>query len=198
MTKSVKPNRWQFTRILLYDKTSDLFHMWWSKQRRVVSPESRPSAGCWLKACMADGAGRGKKGEPEPYSAEGTFSGLIAMYFPLSPSPFSSLQAPTPSNRAERYAVPFRVRPHPAQLGRVAVHGRQSDHQRVQYGGAGGHGRVHPVGHVQRLGVRCMIRETKKKELKQKEKRYFTGKWTWEKKTYDISRMKKGPIRMNN
>jgi len=129
------------------------------------------SAGCGLKACTADGAGRGKKGEPEPYSAEGTFSGLIAMYFPLSVPPFSSPQAPTPSNRAERYAIPFRVRPHPAQLGRVAVHGGQPHHQRVQHGGAGGHGRVHPVRHVQRLGVRRMIRDIDKKEKRTTAKR---------------------------
>lgn len=182
----------------------------------VLSPESwlfDKSMHAWL------GPAGGKNGEFEPLfcrrrrgregKGRGTFSGLIAisliffLLFSPSLSPLLAsflLQAPAPSNRTERYEVPVRGRPHPSQLGGVAFDRGQSDHQRFQYDRESWYWDVHPVRHIQRLGVRCMIRRERKKTHKNKQKeKYLQGKWTWEeeKKTYEISRMKKGPIDIN-
>lgn len=138
------------------------------------------------------GAGRGKeKASLHPLFCarrrkRGAFSGLIAisLNFPLAflspflPSlPFCSLvQAPAPSNRTERHEVPVRGRPHPSQLGRVALHRGQSHHQRVQYDRACGHGHVHPVSYIQRLGVRRMIRAKQTQKNQTKREIFTTGK----------------------
>ncbi|XP_061646443.1 homeobox protein SIX3a isoform X2 [Phyllopteryx taeniolatus] len=58
-------------------------------------------------------------------------------------------QAPAPSNGTGWHEVPLRGRPHPSQLGRVALDGGQSHHQRVQHDGAGRHRHLHPVRHLQ-------------------------------------------------
>lgn len=84
------------------------------------------------------------------------------------------LQAPTPSNRTSRYEVPLRGRSNPSQLGRVAFNRGKSHHQRFQYDRESWYWDVHPVRHIQWLGVRCMIR--RKKPQKQTKREIFTGK----------------------
>lgn len=132
------------------------------------------------------GPAGGKKGEFEPLfcrrrRGRGTFSGLIAIslifFLLFSPPLLASflLQAPAPSNRTERYEVPLRGRSHPSQLGRVAFDRGQSHHQRFQYDRESWYWDVHPVRHIQWLGVRCMIRR-KKKTQKQTKREIFTGK----------------------
>ncbi|XP_061067186.1 LOW QUALITY PROTEIN: homeobox protein SIX3 [Eubalaena glacialis] len=53
----------------------------------------------------------------------------------------------------ERHALSGRARMPHARLGRVAVNGGQSHHQRVQPDGARGHRHLHPLGNLQRLGM---------------------------------------------
>lgn len=62
-------------------------------------------------------------------------------------------QAPAPGHRTERHALAGRARMPHARLGRVAVHGGQPHHQRVQPDGARGHRHLHPLGNLQRLGM---------------------------------------------
>lgn len=162
------------------------------------------------------GAGRGKERRVwtpilRRRRGRGTFSGLIAislifflLFFPPPLLASFLLQAPAPSNRTERYEVPLRGRSHPSQLGRVAFDRGQSHHQRFQYDRESWYWNVHPVRHIQWLGVRCMIRRgrwrKKRNTQKQTKREIFTGKMDLrgrKKKTYEISRMKKGPIDIN-
>lgn len=152
------------------------------------------------------GAGRGKERRvwtPILQEEEGKGDILrsnchFSHFFLLIPPPLHAsflLQAPAPSNRTERHEVPLGGRSHPSQLGRVAFNCGQSHHQRFQYDRESWYWDVHPVCHIQWLGVRCMIRRGKntKREI-------FTGKMDLrgrKKKTYEISRMKKGPIDIN-
>lgn len=154
------------------------------------------------------GAGRGKeKASLNPYFAGGGeerggsggegdilrsnchFSQFFFLFFFFKPpllAPFL-LQAPAPSNRTDRYEVPLGGRSHPSQLGRVALDRGQSHHQRFQYDRESWYWDVHPVRHIQWLGVRCMIRRRKKKQKqnnsnnknntqKQTKREIFTGK----------------------
>lgn len=80
---------------------------------------------------------------------------MLTLLCVVSPLP---MQASAPVYRTEWHALVGRSWLPYTQLGRVTLHsGCQPDHQRVQHGRESRHRHLHPVSHLQRLGMWCMI-----------------------------------------